>query len=73
MKVNSHSPAGTVLSVLITAEASSAVSAAAAAAAVGVVVAVVVSVVVASAVTLETLDNVTKKQLDEKPVNYNKL
>ena len=36
-----------------------------------VVVAVIVSVV-ASTVTLGTLDIVAEKQLDEKPVNYNK-
>ena len=37
-----------------------------------VVVAVIVSAV-ALIVTLDTLDIVAEKQLDEKPVNYNKL
>ena len=67
---DSLSPAGIVLSLLLTVavEASAAVSAVV----VVVVVAVIVSVV-AWAVTPGTLGIVAEKQLDEKPLNYSKL
>ena len=63
---DSHSPAETALSLLVTVAA---VGASAAVSAVAVAVAAVIVSVVASAVTLGTPDIVAEKQLDEKAVN----